>query len=285
MDSTTLELQNVDVQTQIEEEEVVFDYVEAKHWLNVPLSLDFYREIPIEAEWAITVVVFIFGNLLNVLVVQFYRKVKSSIRPYVLFLAFIDLVSISFIMMPRIVLRYLPVGTTLYVVRILLYALMLLFYNVQMYGPLFLALDRFLVVSFPHNFRDKQKFAKIPIVVLPTLHVITSICVVILQVFADSTSMTFFLVSNLNNCFKMIQIFGCLSLYAIVVVKIMLNERKMADSKHAGAPQSGSRYVRVHRNLSVKTQCVNYVSHLLYIPGYMYMFFFCFLSALKRRAT
>ena len=208
--------------------------------MDVTLSSDLFREIPVAAEVSLIAVIFFVGNFLNILVVKFYRKVDSSCRRYVLFLSLLDFLSLSFVMAPRVVLRFLNPGTPLYVLNLAMYFLRVLIFNVYMYGPFFLALNRFLVVRYPHNFHDKRKFVKAFMFVLPPLHILNTCLLLPLKMVFGRTSDVVFVVSNLNNVFKAVQILGCALAYIVVALQIWSTEEKMSAHKHTGSIRSAS---------------------------------------------
>ena len=208
-------------------------------WINISLSTDaFFSKIPIVAEMVATTFIFVFANFVNILVVKFYVKSKCRSRPYILGLAVLDLVGISFAVFPRILLRVLRPCLARVVLRITLHLIFVEVYNMYMYGPLLLAIDRFLVVQFPHNFREMKRRSKYFIYFLPSLHFLVMVAVVASEIFLGQKSLAFFVLSNIGTVLKLVQILGCAIMYRKIVVKISASQRKMGKFKHKGGQYS-----------------------------------------------
>ena len=104
--------------------------------------------------------------------------------------------------------------------------------NFYLVGPLFLAMDRMLVVAFPMNFQEHEKIIRVTkmviIVFIGVLMLMASIFITGLEYDNVWTKTIFALVSTS----LLLQFVACIVLYSIIIVKIKMQERKMAQHRH-----------------------------------------------------
>ena len=99
----------------------------------------------------------------------------------------------------------------------------------SMLGPLFLALDRFLIVSFPHNFQlHEKKMRRFKIALFSLIFVLSW------RVFIPMPKILLIITLGILSTLLAVQFLGCIVLYTIIVVKLRLNDRKMKNSRHVG---------------------------------------------------
>ena len=113
----------------------------------------------------------------------------------------------------------------------------------SMLGPLFLAMDRFLIVAFPHNFQlheKKMRMIKIMFFALTTAPM--SLGFIHDQLIKVGI---FILYANL-----VVQLIACIVLYTIIVVKIVLAERKMSKHRHVG-----NRFIKLDITITGNKNC------------------------------
>ena len=123
-------------------------------------------------------------------------------------------------------------NTTLYLCSgIALYSASVTVYHIYLYPSLFLALDRFIAVAFPHKafaITPKVRPAKFVLVALNLSATIPHICSQL-----GLTSKLISLITNLATLlFFCIQLFGCLFLYCAVVILLLKSGRSLNQSKH-----------------------------------------------------
>ena len=123
-----------------------------------------FSEIEGIHELVMILLVFVIGIVINSIIFRCYFCVKSDIARYIRAFALFDMFSIAISLSARLVVLYAASQT--YIKRVLL-TTSLQCVNYSMLGPLFLALDRFLIVSFPHNFQlHERKMRRFKIAVL-----------------------------------------------------------------------------------------------------------------------
>ena len=187
---------------------------------GIPFWTNFYIRL------SLMLVIIVF----NALIIRHYSKDKGSIRSYVLALALLDV----FVASASIVTSLLQLieNTTLYLCSgIALYSASVTVYHIYLYPSLFLALDRFIAVAFPHKafaITPKVRPAKFVLVALNLSATIPHIC--------SQLGLTSKFVGNILNLttllFFCIRLFGCLILYVAVVVLLLRSERTLKQSKH-----------------------------------------------------
>ena len=101
-------------------------------------------------------------------------------------------------------------------------------------GTLFLALDRFLVVTFPHNFQLHEKKLRIFKVIL------TLVAMFFYSLFTVGRLLEIQILISLASLNFLVFLLANIVLYVVIVVKIVQNERKMKAHRN-----TGNRYVFV----------------------------------------
>ena len=107
--------------------------------------------------------------------------------------------------------------------------------NFYLVGPLFLAIDRMLVVAFPLNFQQYETGIRILKTSIVFFHGVLFLvaCIFITGLEYDKVwtrvIFSFLLISPL------LQFVACIVLYTIIIVKIKMAERKMAQHRHNSA--------------------------------------------------
>ena len=98
----------------------------------------------------------------------------------------------------------------------------------MMLGPLFLALDRFLIVALPHKFQlyeTKMRIFKFVIFSLTFFCGLTGL-------FPEEI-IRFFIVLAIANLVA--QFLACIGLYTFIVARVVMSERKMNKHRHIGS--------------------------------------------------
>ena len=165
-----------------------------------------------------------FGLALNILILFYYFRDGSGTGRYIRVLALYD----CFMLVVQSGLRF----TRLFIksyhpIQDVFFALFLFGGAYALIGPLFLALDRFLIVAFPFTFplhQNKMRAIKMGILALVTCNSLAYIATRLLVEFLAFTTAAF----------AILEIVTCVVLYMIIVIKIVRSERKMNNSRHVG---------------------------------------------------
>ena len=119
----------------------------------------------IEDTVAVSLIVFL-GSLLNLVVIRCYWRTKSSTALYIQAFAVYDVSVLITLALDHLVFTLFPKEN---IVSALCFALKGVLSGFVVMGPLFLALDRFLVVVFPHKFKIYRNLAPNQAPVWPVL--------------------------------------------------------------------------------------------------------------------
>ena len=199
-----------------------------------------FTELPfIEEAIAVSLTVCL-GFLLNLVFFRCFWRSKSSAAVYIRVLAYYDMCVLASLAL-NFVIKDVPnfpkfqsvVKTASFLQRLLA--------AFTIIGPLFLALDRFLVVTFPHKFQNytngMRKAKGGIIVVAVATNVLAQLSVFVLGFESTMTS----ILAGILTLFLATQFLTCVVLYAVIFAKIVHAERKMAKHRHIG-----SRYKTPH---------------------------------------
>ena len=182
-----------------------------------------FTTIPTSHEFLIASVTAMVGFVLNAVILNVYWDNKSDIAVYIKAFAGFDIFSLAYYLIHR---SLLFMYASNYNVGYALAVGFNLIANHTLLGPLYLALDRFLIVTFPHKFHlyeRKMKFFKVAIFAVT---LISS-----LGLFFPEITMFFIIVGSFN---MLLQILACLGLYMVIVVRVYISARKMGKSRIIG---------------------------------------------------
>ena len=162
---------------------------------------------------------------MNLIILVCYFRTKSDIARYIRIFAVFDIAVLTTSIVVFAWLNTFPENMEVF--QYLKNCLNFLIAH-SMLCPLFLALDRVWIVSFPHNFwlhEKKMRVFKICLLVCTSLVSASSFVSVrgAQKVLAMVNILNFFL-----------QFLACLIIYAIIVGKIIASDRKMKNSRHVG---------------------------------------------------
>ena len=196
----------------------------------------FFKPAPtwqhILAIWLIVVT----GWVMNSLIIKIYWRMRTTNRIYVLAMALLDLIALTFVLLPRFVIFFLGQSLVSDVIEFARYALANLIFTLYMLLPLFLALDRFVAVSYPHKMKDQLQRIR------PFKMGLVIYCFV--QFGAGlSTELMFgiesiwFVAVQMHNIMALfLEVIGSLILYVMVAVKVMISRKKMVKHRSSNAP-------------------------------------------------
>ena len=192
-----------------------------------------FAPVPFVDVVAISCLIAFFSLFLNSLVIVFYRKTKTSTRPYILMLAALDLFAVLFTLLPHLPLAYMEKSvakTVLMTIRQYAGACSFSLYLVPIF---YLALDRFMAVSFPHKFKvlaPKMRPFKVGLIVLLILLNVAHF--VIEMVIPGNIS----LIPAFTGWFIiLIMLIASPVLYLAIFCQLMIQARKMAAQNASGA--------------------------------------------------
>ena len=180
--------------------------------------------LPFIEEVILNVVVFCVILSLNLIIVRCYWKETSLISVYIRWFACIDVILVKFFMIMRMsILMY----DGMLVVTIF-YKLMNTVGSSYMLGPLFLALDRALMVVFPLNADlhwSKMRLFKVVLVLM---------CLVpnLLSLFVSGGFVVVLIYFAMAN--SVLQLVSCVGLYLFIFIKVVRADRSMKESRHDG---------------------------------------------------
>ena len=196
---------------------------------NEPLN--FYTSISLQNDVIIVSIIVALGLVLNSIVLGFYWKVKSPTAVYIRVFAVGDLFVMVFLAGLRVgMILSLDKSDWFFAVQ---YGIATVVGALNVIGPLFLALDRFLIVAFPHNFfkhERKLKIAKIVWVVCRAL--VSSSALVSYFVFSGLVLTVSLLLWTI---FIAVEIIACAVVYTVIAVLVAVAGRKLKNNRHVGS--------------------------------------------------
>ena len=199
--------------------------------LDLVNSIKNVTPINMVEESAMAITIFSLGMLLNIIILRVYWKDKSATSTYFRAFAVIDVSGVAILLIRQFLLVVWTDNTD---IRFVGFALTNLFAGLYNFCPMFLGMDRCLIVSFPHNFREhegKLRVAKGSMVLVVTT---LSLALSMLYRLDDPGSTATVVLEMLAFIVAVLQIITIVVLYAIIVVKVLMSDRKMKTSRHIG---------------------------------------------------
>ena len=190
-------------------------------------------EIPTSHHIIITVIIFLFSLILKSLVLKFYSNSAASNRTYVLSLVALDWSTLVFVMTPAMLTHFIEDEQVASVLMFCSWSVgATIFVNYQ-YPTLFLALDRCMVVLFPHKFRTfskKIRVVKIGLVVFTIVHSCVSR---ILELWLDNPSW-YSVMAVSGRILILMQMISTVGLYIFISI-LFYRSNKKASGMRQGA--------------------------------------------------
>ena len=192
-----------------------------------------FATIPFWTNFYIRGSLLFFTLVLNILVIRFYSNGKGSTRSNILALSYID-VLLAVISSLAFLLQLVVVDKLLFnVISVVQYSIENVVFSNYLYPSLFLAVDRFIAVSFPHKvlgLSRKIRPIKFVFVVLNIL-VVTAMILMRLVAFPGSEiALSAFNLARL--LFLCVQLFGTLALYSTIVVLLIRSNKALRHATH-----------------------------------------------------
>ena len=142
-------------------------------------------------------------------------------------MAFLDLTTLTFVLLPYFVLLFVDQSFAREVMKMIRYTLGILVFNLYMFLPLFLALDRFVAVTYPHKMKlylTRLRPFKVVCIVHCCLQVTAAMAVEAML----GTESIWFIVSSFYGLLAItIEVVSALTLYVIIAVKVTMSRKKM----------------------------------------------------------
>ena len=102
------------------------------------------------------------------------------------------------------------------------------------FGPLFLAMDRCLVVAFPHNFLEHERKLRVAKGVMVLVVAMLSLTFSMVFGFGDPEWTMTGVLGMLAGLAAILQIIAIVGLYTVIVTKVVMSDRNMKSSRHSG---------------------------------------------------
>ena len=190
-----------------------------------------YTPIPQWHRVAIIFCIYVIGCIVNSLVLRIYWRSESSNRLYVLAMALHDLFCLHFVLVPPIFRMFAPTDHIRDVILIVRVTSGFVYFNTYLIAPLYLAIDRFVAVMFPHKVHIiLPKLRPIKIVVVPAL-----VLAVLASVFADyqanPDSYWAIVIQFILTFVLSLEIAGIVGLYIAIAIQLAYKSAKIDQSK------------------------------------------------------
>ena len=169
-------------------------------------------------------VIFCVGLVLNALILRCYWSVKTSTAVYIRVLAWTAVCAMLYVASDRIIFH-------VFHPEAMFGAIFSVFANrlgvTSVLGPLFMALDRILIVAFPHSFKKHEKKMRIAKISIVVAQVETTVAYfIIYNTFGNSFFLTTVFKISSTLVFAL-QCIACVVLYAMIVIKVRASTRKI----------------------------------------------------------
>ena len=207
--------------TIAEKEVPAIDYENAVNYRLWPIS---FLEDTVMA-----ISVFSVGMILNSIILRCYWRGKGATSIYYRAFSVIDMFFLVVMILRRVSFFIWPAKGT-YIFFEVMNNLMGTTYN---FGSLFLAMDRCLIVAFPHNFREKEGKLRVAKGCMVFFMAILSLAYSFVK-FNVSSSAAILITNRSLVVAIIIQILAIVILYGVIIAKVQLADRKMKTSRHIG---------------------------------------------------
>ena len=187
----------------------------------------FFKPAPTWQHVLVIWLLLVTGWVTNFLIIKIYWRLKSTNRIYVLAMAFMDLTNLTFALLPRFIILFLGQSLIREVVEVTRYAVAFFIFTLYMLLPLFLALDRFVAVSYPHKLKDKLQQIRRLKIGLVVYCFATVGAALTTELLFGIESFWFSVVQIHNIVILFLQVASALTLYVIIAVKVMRSRKQM----------------------------------------------------------
>lgn len=195
----------------------------------------FFAPIPRWQRICIPLAIILVGFPLNSVILKVYWKLKSGNRVYVIAMAVLDMLGLCVSLLLRMLFVFFEgQQNVLYAMQSVQFVFTSLNINLYMCVPLFLALDRFYAVAFPHKLESaRKKLRRWKIVIVVTTSLVTGFFILADFVLKDHgkaaiTAASLFLTS------LALRVIAALVLYIVIAVKVYTSNKKMQGNRTGG---------------------------------------------------
>ena len=175
------------------------------------------------------ITVFSVGMLLNSTILRCYWKEKTSMSAYYRAFSVIDMFLLTVMIIRQICVSFWSTKRMFSIFGTINSCMI----SVYTFCPLVLAMDRCLIVSFPHNFVEygrKLRVLKGLMLLVFAILALTSSMVSI----TEETAAAVLFHQALLIATSVLQIVAIVVLYGIIIVKVLRSDRQMKTSRHIG---------------------------------------------------
>ena len=192
-------------------------------------GINLFHKLPILHDMITASLIFCVGLVLNTLILRCYWSVKTSTTVF-------DILTLVYIMFQRIIYNFYQSAALITVWKNIG---LFIFTNIVI-GPLFMALDRLLIVAFPHNFKTHEKKMRIVKYVIIIVQNALSGVWCWFSITMGTKSLGAEIAVAVSTTLFALQCLSCITLYGVIVCKVRTSSRKICPDTHA---QHGTVYV------------------------------------------
>ena len=172
---------------------------------------------------------------LNVIIVMYYRKTSEATRPYILTLVAFDLIIVIFALSSFAVIISNQANTYINLYAFKMFTITFNFgFGLYLYPSFYLALDRFIIVTLPLNFRDYLTMLRVLKFFMFAIHFMDLAILSAAQVTYGQDNVAFLLGSMLAIVLFAFVFLTTSFMYAVMVFQIIRSSSNMTNSTTAG---------------------------------------------------
>ena len=178
------------------------------------------------ALWCITIV-------LNVLVIRYYSKEKGSTRSNILALSYVDVIFAALSFFASLIQLFFVNSLVYNVIDVIQFSIENVILSNYLYPSLFLAVDRFIAVAFPHKVKDLlNKVRPIKWVVFVLNVLVVSVMISMKFVSFRGSKVVDSVLSLARFLLLCVQLFGTSALYTTIVVLLIRSNKTLGKATH-----------------------------------------------------
>ena len=176
-------------------------------------------------------VIFCVGLVLNALILRCFWSVKTSTAVYIRVLAWVDIAAPLNALVLRVLLIFFQNHLAVHLTDLIIAGQFIL---VSVLGPLFMALDRILIVAFPHNFKKHEKKMRIVKAFIIMFHAIITILILFPLLLNVKASISVNVILSVSAIAFALECLTTVILYAVIVWKIRKSSRQIQPAQQTG---------------------------------------------------
>ena len=192
-----------------------------------------FLEIPPTHTIVIVSSIMLVGFVLNATILRCYWRSTTTTSVYIRVLAVYDICALAALGFSRTLLIFEALQHE--IAEKVSVAVSSALGNFYLVGPLLLAIDRMLVVAFPLNFKQYEGGVRILKTAIVLFHGVLMLMACIFIIGLEYDNVWSKIIFALLSISLLLQLVACIVLYTIIIVKIKMQERKMAQHRHNSA--------------------------------------------------